>query len=321
MRTGTHRTTHHIDIDASAAAVYGIVADAPAWPVQFAPTLHVERLAGPEEPSAGGTERLRIWATANGEAKVWTSRRELDPAQSRIRFRQEVSSPPVAAMSGEWIVEAGAAPGTARLTLLHEFAAVDDDPGDLAWIDRATDENSRAELANIKQLAEGAARSADLDFAFEDSTAVDGDPEAVYRFLREAAAWPDRLPHVSGMRLREEPENIQWMVMDTVAKDGSAHTTESVRVCFPARRRIVYKQLVTPPLMATHIGAWTVVPDGQGARATSWHRIRLNEEAIPRVLGAGATLQSAKDVIRAAVGGNSAATLALAKRFAEGRHE
>ncbi|MFI0515739.1 ribosome-associated toxin RatA of RatAB toxin-antitoxin module [Streptomyces canus] len=320
LRTGTQRTTHHIDIDAPTGTVYGIIADAPAWPVHFAPTIHVERVEE-ADPREGGVERLRIWATANGEAKTWTSRRHLDPRRTRISFRQEVSTAPVASMSGEWIVEAGTAPGTARLTLLHEFTAVDDDPAGLAWIEQATDRNSGTELANIKALAEQATDTAGLVFEFEDSTVIDADPGAVYRFLHEAAAWPDRLPHVSRMTLREDVENIQWMVMDTVTKEGSSHTTESVRVCFPEQLRIVYKQIVTPPLMTAHLGEWTVVPTANGVRATSWHRVRLNEDAIAEVPQAGGTRASAAEFVRRAVGGNSAATLALAKSFAEARRD
>ncbi|MFI8931154.1 aromatase/cyclase [Streptomyces sp. NPDC053474] len=321
LRTGTHRTTHHTDIDAPAEAVYGIIAEATDWPACFAPTLHVERLEGAGAPAAGGRERLRIWAVANGDVTSWTSRRDLDPGAARIRFRQEVSAPPVASMSGEWTVGPGATPGTARLTLVHEFTAVDDDPAGTEWVTRATDRNSRTELANIKALAESRDTAADLVFDFADSTLVDGDPEAVYRFLHDAAAWPDRLPHVSRMRLREDHEGgeyVQWMVMDTVTEQGSAHTTESVRLCFPQARRIVYKQVVTPPLLAAHIGEWTVTRAPDGVRVTSWHRVRLNEDAITSVLGGDATVTAAKEFVRRAVGGNSAATLALAKTHAEG---
>lgn len=320
LRTGIQHTTHHIDIDAPAEAVYGIVADTPAWPARFAPTLHVDRLEGPESTAVSGRERLRIWATANGEAKSWTSWRELDAERRRIRFAQEVSSPPVASMSGEWIVEPGATPGSSRLTLVHEYTAVGDDPAGLEWIEKATDSNSRTELANIKALAEQLGSEAELVFDFEDSTLVDSDVETVYRFLHEVEAWPERLPHVSRMRVRESVENEQWMVMDTVTKDGSEHTTESVRICFPEQHRIAYKQLVTPPLMTTHVGLWTVEATPEGVRATSWHRVRVNDRNITSVLGPNGTRASAREFIRRAVGGNSAATLALAKSFAEARH-
>ena len=96
------------------------------WPRLFPPTVYVDH----GWSVTGSEERIRIWATANGEAKNWTSRRALDPEALRISFRQEVSSPPVAAMGGTWIVEPITA-DESRVRLLHDYRAVDDDPE--AW--------------------------------------------------------------------------------------------------------------------------------------------------------------------------------------------
>ncbi|MFJ2576841.1 aromatase/cyclase [Kitasatospora aureofaciens] len=310
--TATQHTTHEIDVDAPADVVYTVIADARAWPRRFAPTLHVEHA-----DLAPGVERLRIWARANGEVKQWTSRRDLDVDRRRIRFRQEVSSPPVASMAGEWQVTER--PGGATLTLTHEFTALDDDPQGLRWIAEATDRNSRSELGNIKSLAERWSQLTDLEFEFEDSVLVDAAPGTVYDFLRDAAAWPARLPHVARLDLREEDGGLQHMAMDTRTADGSEHTTESVRICFP-ETDIAYKQLRTPSMMSAHTGRWTVEPTEHGVRVTSWHAVVLNPEAIPAVLGPDATTATARRFIRDAAGGNSRATLGLAKRFAEERH-
>jgi aromatase len=91
---------HEVTVRAPAATGYRLIADVQNWPRIFPPTVYVDRLE-----SSGRTERIRIWATANGEAKNWTSRRVLDPAALRIEFRQEVSTPPVAAMGGTWLIE------------------------------------------------------------------------------------------------------------------------------------------------------------------------------------------------------------------------
>src|SRR5690348_12635993 len=124
---------HEITVSAPALAVYGLISDVAQWPRIFPPTIHVETLhRGP------GTERIRIWATANDEVKSWTSVRTLDPEALRIQFRQEVSSPPVAAMGGTWIIEELPA-GRCRVRLLHDYQAVDADPAALAWIDSAVD--------------------------------------------------------------------------------------------------------------------------------------------------------------------------------------
>ncbi|WP_433170089.1 aromatase/cyclase [Actinoallomurus sp. CA-150999] len=308
--TATQHTVHRIDIGAAPDLVFQIIADAADWPLHFGPTIHVDRTAL-DSPA----ERLSIWATANDDVKHWTSRRDVDREAGKVAFRQEVSAPPVASMGGEWIVEAGP-DGCTRLTLTHDFTAVDDDPAHLDWIGRATDRNSRTELANIKTLAEEHDRTAALTFSFEDSVLVDGAPEAVYEFLYDAARWPDRLPHVGDLKVREEVPGIQVMTMDTRAADGSVHTTESVRVCFPAER-IVYKQTLPPALMTAHVGEWTVAKTADGVLATSRHTVTVREEAVETVLGAGATVQQAKDFIRKAAGGNSAATLGHAKTFVE----
>lgn len=321
-RTGKHLTRHETEIAAPAQRVYDIVADAAAWPLHFTPTIHVERTAlGP------GEERLAIWASANDDVKHWTSRRTLDAAARRVTFRQEASSPPVASMGGEWIVEP-LGEERCRLVLLHDFDAVGDTAENVAWVEQATNRNSVTELANIKTLAEDWERRRELVATFEDSVVVEGTLEAVYDFLYDAKRWDERLPHVGRIDLQEDVENIQRMAMVTVTADGSSHTTESVRVCFPADgsedaaageppARIVYKQLVPPSLMTAHLGTWRFERVPEGVRATSAHTIVVNEAAIADVLGPQAGVEDAKRAVRNGAGGNSRATLGLAKDFVE----
>ncbi|RJQ86839.1 aromatase/cyclase [Amycolatopsis panacis] len=305
-----HHTEHRIDIDAPAGLVYRIIADATEWPRHFTPTVHVD-----QSELDGQTERLHIWANANGQLKNWTSLRELDERAGRIRFRQEVSAPPVASMGGEWIVSERSAE-RATLVLTHDFAAVDDDPAGVEWITKATNGNSDTELANIKALAERWERMDRLAFDFEDSVLVRAPRERAYHFLDRVDLWPDRLPHVARLQLREDVPGVQHMSMDTKAKDGSTHTTESVRVCFP-EARIVYKQLVPPALLTTHTGVWTFEDTVDGVLVTSAHTVVLNEANIGTVPGPAATVESTRDFVRNAISGNSQATLRHAKAFAE----
>ncbi|GGS05484.1 actinorhodin polyketide synthase bifunctional cyclase/dehydratase [Streptomyces humidus] len=308
---GRHHTSHEIDIDAPPGRVYRIIADAARWPDFFGPTVHVAREALQE-----GAERLHIWATANGAVRSWTSRREFDEAARRVTFRQEVSTPPVAGMGGTWTVDERPGGGS-RLVLTHDFDAVGDTAENVAWVERATDRNSRTELGNIKDLAERWERLGELLFSFEDSVVVEGPAEAAYDFLHQAKKWPDRLPHVTRLDLTEDVPDVQLMSMDTLAADGSTHRTESVRVCFPEERRIVYKQLVPPSLMAAHTGEWSMRESGRGVRVTSRHTVVVKEEAVVKVLGPDATLDTARNFIRAAAGGNSMATLTLLKESVE----
>lgn len=298
---------HRVEIAAPAHDVYRLIAEVVNWPQVFPPTVHVDRLE-----HTGGRERIRIWATANGEPKTWTSLRDLDEGSLRVSFRQEVSQPPVAAMGGSWLIEPRS--DTACVVhLRHEYRAVDHDPGALAWIDRAVDHNSTAELAALKTRAEA---GAGLSFSFADSVHVGGPAKDVYDFLNEAQHWPQRLPHVADVSLSEPSPGLQLLRMVTRTRDGADHTTESVRVCFP-HERIAYKQIRTPALMAVHTGAWELTDTDAGVRATSVHTVVLDPAAIPSVLGATADTTTAREFVRSALSANSLATLNLAKQHAE----
>ncbi len=302
---------HTITVAAAPETVYDLLADATAWPVNFHPTVHVEQI---EED--GPDERIRIWAIAGDQVKSWTSRRRRDREGLRIAFRQEVSQPPVAAMSGAWVLR-GLPEGGTEVVLEHSYRAVDDDPEHLAWIAEVTDRNSRAELANLKALAEQAADRSELMLTFEDTVVVDGTISDVYDFLYRAQQWPDRLPHVARMDLTEDEPGVQIMEMDTITADGAMHTTKSVRVCFPDER-IVYKQVVVPPLMTAHTGEWRVTAVPEGVAVTSQHTVAIRPEAVPTVLGESATVTEAREFARTALSGNSRITLEHAKAYAEG---
>ncbi|MEE1740289.1 aromatase/cyclase [Streptomyces sp. BE147] len=304
---------HEITVLASAAEVYRLLAEVENWPRLFPPSVYVEYLE-----REGNQERIRIWATANGEAKNWTSRRELDPEGLRITFRQEVSAPPVAEMSGTWIIEPLGADET-RLRLLHEYRAIDDDPEGLRWIDEAVDRNSRAELPAVKAGLEETARADALTLSFVDSVRAEGSAKDLYDFVNEAQLWTERLPHVSEVKLTEDTPGLQVLRMHTRAKDGSTHLTESVRVCFP-HRRIVYKQTTLPALMTLHTGYWRFdeEPDNT-ATASSQHTVVIKEENITAILGPDAGIPEAREFIREALGTNSRATLAHARAYAEAR--
>ncbi|TDP90583.1 aromatase/cyclase [Labedaea rhizosphaerae] len=304
---------HEITVQAPADQIYRYLAEVENWPRLFPPTIfvdHVERSAD--------QERIRIWATANGEAKNWTSRRWLKPRDRRIDFRQEVSPPPVASMGGAWVIEP-LSDKESRVRLLHDYRAIDDDPASLAWIDKAVDTNSRKELGALKENIERAATTPqDLLMSFTDSVEVAGSAKDVYQFIYEADQWTERLPHVARVDMREDTPGLQILEMDTRTKDGSTHTTKSVRVCFP-HQRIVYKQTTLPALMALHTGYWELREHENGVTAIAEHTVVINTDNITKVLGPDADVAQAKEFVRNALGGNSRATLNHAKDYAEQR--
>ncbi|MBF6049308.1 cyclase [Streptomyces sp. NRRL B-1677] len=309
-QTGLREVEHEITISAPAAAVYRLIADVANWPRIFPPTIYVDHVEKGE-----GTERIRIWATANGEAKNWTSFRTLDEKALTITFRQEVSTPPVAAMGGTWIIEPldGA---TSRVRLLHDYRAIDDDPEGLAWIDEAVDRNSRSELAALKTNVELAHAAEEVTFSFEDTVQINGSAKDVYDFINEAHLWSERLPHVATVRLEEDTPGLQTLEMDTRAKDGSTHTTKSFRVTFPSHK-IAYKQVTLPALMTLHTGYWTFAENADGVAASSQHTVVLNTENITKILGPDAGIAEAREYVHTALSTNSRATLGHAKAYAE----
>ncbi|GAA2728864.1 aromatase/cyclase [Streptomyces nogalater] len=310
----THRTEHRVTVSAPARRVFDLVADITGWPHTFPPTVHAEYAE-----RGASEERIRIWATANGEVKAWTSHRSLDREGLRVRFRQEKSQHPVAGMGGEWIIRPVDGERS-EVILTHDFQAVEDDPAHVDWIHRAVDRNSGAELAALKAAAERADGADGTLFTFADEVTVTGAPGDVYDYLNEARRWQERLPHVAAVSLDEPAPGVQRLGMDTKGPDGTVHTTESVRICFP-QDRIVYKQFTMPPLMAVHTGTWRIAPaaDGHGTTVTSLHTVVVDDSAVTTVLGPDATLADARRFLRDALGRNSRTTLGFAKEYAEER--
>jgi aromatase len=309
---GHHQTHHDITIAAPAPDVYRLLADAESWPAMFGPSVYVRRLAGDEN-----SERLHMWAYTSGEVRNWVSCRRLLPSERRIRFWRESSRPPVAAMTGEWSV-LELSDGATRVVLDHEFSAIDDAPDGVAWITEATHRNSVAELAALKETAELAGQPAGEPFSFEDSLVIEGDIKEVYDFLARAEAWPERIPHVARLVLREDAPGEQVMEMDTRSTDGAAHTTKSVRVCFePAL--IVYKQITTPAVMRAHTGYWALTETSPGVLASAQHTVTLDADGVRERFGATTSQQQARERVRKSLGANSLATLRLAKAAVERR--
>jgi aromatase len=309
----TRTVEHQITVAAPPDRLYQLIADVENWPLIFEPTVHVEYVERGQS-----SERIRIWATANGAAKTWTSRRELDPEALTVTFRQEVSQPPVGGMGGAWRIEPLAGGGS-RVRLFHDYHAATDDPADLAWIDTAVERNSHKELAALRDNAEAEQGSPDLLLTFDDAVEIDGKAIDVYDFINDAQLWRERLPHVARVSLEEDTPGLQLLEMDTRTADGSVHTTRSVRVCQP-HELIVYKQIRVPALMTLHTGRWLFTDrPGGGVLASSRHTVRINEATIGEVLGPDAGLADARRYVQTALSTNSLATLGHAKNYAEGR--
>ncbi|GGR01483.1 aromatase/cyclase [Streptomyces asoensis] len=304
------RQTRTMHVAAPAGVVYAVFADAARLPLYFSPSVHVERLE-----FDGERERLRMWFLMDGQLKAWTSWRHLDPVERRIEFRQELPAAPLTSMGGILDVRSTGA-HSSRLELAYDFSVTGDLPEDRAWAQRATDANSRVQLAELKSFAERWTRLDDLVMSFEDTLRVNGPAELVYDFLYRAADWPDLVPHVTGVDLTEDTPGVQRLTTRTLTEYG-AHTTDAVRICFPHAGRIVHKQTAPHTLLEAHTGEWSVVSDASGTTVTAQHSVVLREENIAAVLGEHADLAQARRYVREELGRDSRALLAHAKRHAE----
>lgn len=309
----------HAEVDAPAGVLYGLIADAVRWPVFLPPTVHVEQLE-----FDGASERLRMWVTANGEIKSWTTRRVLDPVAHRVEFRQEVLPRPVTSMGGSWSVEPRG-PEKSLVTLRNDFAVADNARADVDWVKRATTANTRAALANLKQLAERWRRLDDLVLSFEESVHIDAGVEPVYAFLHRFGDRIDAVPGAVRIDLAERAPGVQLMSVELPAAggDGRTRTTESVRIGFPHAGRIVYKDIrdsEQPALLAAHAGEWSVEPDpwGAGVTVVARHHAVLDEDGVRERYGVGAqAVRVARQALRERLARESAAALELAREHAE----
>ncbi|WP_040810701.1 aromatase/cyclase [Nocardia concava] len=302
-----YHTEHSITIAAPAEVVHRALRAVADWPNVFPPTIHAEVI---EQDAAG--DHIRLWATANESLKTWTSRRSFEGR--RISFRQVVSAPPVASMSGVWEVEEIDA-SRSRVVLSHSFSP-DGSAGAREWIEAAIETNSTRELESLKSAAEALSRQPEAHFTFEDSLWIDAEPSRVREFIDRADLWAERLAHVDAVTLTEPVPGHQFLSLDTRTPDGDVHTTASWRVALESGD-IVYKQTRLPGLLSLHRGRWSFAPSDGGTLATSEHTVTLITEAIPAILGADKTLADAREFIRNALGRNSSATLEYAKEWAE----
>ncbi|MCE0445510.1 aromatase/cyclase [Streptomyces tricolor] len=306
--------THRIEVAAPAKAVYRDRRRSGPAAAVLPPTVRAERTGGD-----GTEERIRIWALANGDLRTWESRRRLDPVTFRIEFEQIQPREPVAAMGGTWrITERG--DGGCTVELDHFYRAVDGDPVAHERITRAVDTNSRSELEHPRRAAErgdaGAGAAVRLR-RHRDHHRLD---RGAYAFIYEASRWPERLPHVARIELREEETGLQFMEMDT-RSPGRLAAHHGVR---PGLRAAAADHLQADHSAAGAPGAQRGVavrggPGGHREGSPRTIKVLLDPAGIEALPHPPATLADARQAVRHALGSNSRATMARAREFAQDR--
>src|SRR5262245_60035285 len=90
---------HTVPVAAPAGLVYGLLADAPRWPVLLPSYVHVERV-----DLDGTEENLRLWQLRHGQVCSVLARRVPRPRERRIEFELRDALLPGAPTSGFWDV-------------------------------------------------------------------------------------------------------------------------------------------------------------------------------------------------------------------------
>jgi aromatase len=112
----------------------------------------------------------------------------------------------------------------------------------------------------------------------------------------------------------EDISDIQHVQSDVWLPNGSVHTTNLIRLCFP-ETHIVFKHTKPPSVMRAHIGTFAVTRLAHTVRVTAAYRVRLRRDAIPE----GSTVDDMRAAVRQVLHDMSLATLGRAKAFAEAR--
>jgi aromatase len=303
------RTARHtVRVAAPPRRVYQLIADVSRWPEVFDPIVAVD------QQGFGGkcTERVRVWELVDDEVLSCVSHREHNPARMQVRFRQEGAPHPLASMGGLWLV---IPKGSGCLVALdHYYRVSNDNPADVRWLTEAIDHNSVAMLSALRETAEHDGELDQLWLSCQNSVDVDGDARDVYDFLARAQDWPQRIPHVDRMMVDEDVSDVQHVQSDVRLPNGSVHTTNLIRLCFP-ETHIVFKHTKPPAMMRAHTGTFAVTRLAHTVRATAAYRVRLRRDALP----AGSTVDDLRASVRQVLHDISLATLGRAKAFAEAR--
>jgi aromatase len=308
----THDSRHEVLVAAEAEDVYALLADATRWPHLFRRVVHVDVLQ-----DDGSEQLLQAWTLAREEVRDCMVRRRLDASAGGISYEVIVTRPPVASMAVQWVVE-NAGGHKCRVVLIHRFEALGDDADAAAWINRAVDQCSTTDLAAVKRAAETNAGNAGVYLTFCDAEVIHGTAASVFDFVSDVGAWPEKVPHVGRLALTERAGGVQHTETSMFGPDGSVHTTEAVRLCFPERGAIFYKQLRTPVLMSAHTGHWEFGESGGAVIARSWHTVTLDPEGVRAVLGPDMSTVQLRAKVRHALGTDSLMTLRRAKEYIEG---
>jgi aromatase len=155
-----HHAEHTVTVEANAEIVYEVLVDVLNYPNLFPPTQSVTMV---EESQTHQIARFVV--DVNGQNLTWVSRRDLDPANRTIAYRQLERAPIVEHMGGEWralVLDQN----RTQLVLTHDFAARPTPSAPTleqatALLEAAVERNSQVDLAAVRAESERRAKADD----------------------------------------------------------------------------------------------------------------------------------------------------------------
>ncbi len=294
--------SHEAQVRSPAGEVYRLLADLGSWPWIFAPFVHLERLGAEGAAGAGGDpERIGMWSVSGDTVERWVVRRRLDEAGLRIDLSPETPHPPVTAMRRSWTV-AAESERVCSIRLEHECRVSGAEPGAAEAVADTVEELGRREVAAVCRAAETASLEPELLVTVDDAVVIAAPPAAVYQALHRADAWPSFMPHVARAEVRASAPGSHLLELETIEPHGGRLVTRAARVGL-APGTIAYKQLLLPPLGASHHVRWAITGRPGGSTVTSRQRVVLRRSGIAAVLGDRAGVPGARSFVRAELGG------------------
>ncbi|MFB9594012.1 SRPBCC family protein [Streptomyces racemochromogenes] len=293
-QTPTHRHVHEAPVRASAEDVHRLLADEDNWPRVFASFVHLENL-GPEGGSEGGSDRIGMWGHYDGTIEHWVALRRIDQDALRVEFQPESLPPALESMRRSWVVEP-TADGGSTVRLEHEYRLKD--PAAAEGVRAQVEEIAASEVAAAREAAELASLQPEALVTVEDEVTVAAPVAAVFSALYEAAEWPSYMEHVARADVFGGGEgHTHVLEVDTIERHGGIFTTRAARVGLPGAK-IAYKQLLLPPLGASHHVQWLLSARDGATVVRSVQTVVIKESGVAAVLGEGTGVAAARPFVQ-----------------------
>jgi aromatase len=265
------RLTHRITLAAPPEVVYDLVADNAHTPRLSPTVVHIERLEGD-----AGHDVIQRWVVDGGVPRTWRVARTLDAAGGRISFDQLIAAPPVAAMHGEWWIQAGAEGGT-EVELSHAWTLTDSGEEAARRVAGRMDSGIGGQLRGLKHFAEHLDALTRHEFTDETSVFLPTPPVETVDGFWDPARWPELLPDCRKVTVAAEAERCLSVDLGTTAS-GSV-----LRRCYvrPTATLIVWKQTEgLPPFCRSVRGEVRARPTAGGSTVS----VRRTDSLDPAVL-------------------------------------